>query len=84
MNNFTIKFNASKRMDEIMNAALSLDARFKKLENRNPRSAEEALAIAEEQINIARQLNDLKRESNEIVEAKLGELFGNIERLKES
>ena len=56
MDNFMISFDANKRAQEIANASKSLYLRSEELRRRVPKSIQEAMAINEEVIQIAKDM----------------------------
>ena len=82
MDNFMISFDANKRAQEIMNASKSLFLRSEELRRRVPKSIQEAMAINEEMIQIAKDMMNYEEEMRELAKAKINSMIGNIERME--
>ncbi len=81
MDRFMINFDADTRVQEIMNAAKSLDLRFDELRKRTPKSIVERMEILNEMVQIANEMERYKLEMGELTRAKMKSVLGNIDRM---
>lgn len=80
MNNFTIKFDANKRVEEIDNAMKSLSARFDELATRKSSSIQEAIDDFNELAQILDEMISYEKEMESLSMAKINSIIGNINR----